>query len=267
MNEDTKRLFFGVEAHAPWPEKLPVGRLLDEEHRHFTLAFLGNIEYKTLREHLKDFPAIPMKTGSVGIFDSCLMLPMRHPNVVAWHAHWLDSHSALESFQKILSNWLSEAHYSMENREWLPHLTVCRKPFDPHAWKKSFVSLPFYTGSIHLYESKGNLTYTPLWSHYIRPPFEEIEHTADIAFNIYAENIQQLYHHAFMALAFKHLDFLRFFIQEPSLNTLDDIIIVLNEIVGRADCEGGCPMKAVSFHGDINFLEDSTLQWEMIIDV
>lgn len=267
MKEEIKRLFFAVQVHAPWPVKLPHGRMLDAAHRHMTLAFLGNQPYAPLREHLPSFPTPPMQIGRVGWFDSCLALPERHPNVVSWHAAWLGDNLALASFQKKLIAWLLECGYDMDTREWLPHVTLCRQPFDLRAWKQTFVPLPFYTGSFHLYESPGNLIYNPVWSYPIRVPFEEIDHTADITFSIYGETLQQLYHNAFTALAFKFPPLLDFFASHLSLETVDDLIIGLNDIIGHADREIGCPFKAVSFHGQVANLEDLTLQWEMIVDV
>lgn len=267
MQEEIKRLFFGIEIHAPWPVHLPKGRLLDEERRHLTLAFLGNIPYAPLRECLKDFPKVTLKLGSVGYFDSCLTLPPRHPHVVAWHAHWLDDLSPVVNFQRILSDWLISHDYSLDKRPWKPHVTLCRQPFDAHAWMKNFHPIPFYASSIHLYESIGNLKYVPTWSYPIKAPFEEINHTADMAFIIRGENLRQLYYHAFTALAFKAPEFIEFFTPRESFNHLDDVIMALNEIVSRADSKIGSPLKAISFHGEIVPLQDSLLQWEMIVDV
>ncbi len=267
MNDETKRVFFGIEVHAPWPSKLPQGRLLDESHRHLTLAFLGNISYSPLRALLESLPKPPFLIGPVGQFDAFLLFPPRRPNVVAWHAVWLDQDTPLIAFQKRLVDWLRQINYSVDEREWLPHVTLCRQPFNPRAWEKIFVPLPFYAGSIHLYESIGNLNYIPLWSWLIQPPFEEIEHTADMAFIVRGENLQQLFHNAFTALAFKFPPFLNFFTSVERLETLDDVIIALNVIVGTVDGAVGCPLKAVSFHGEIGVLEDSTLIWEMIVDV
>jgi 2'-5' RNA ligase len=267
MQDEIKRLFFGIEIHAPWPPHLPKGRLLNESQRHLTLAFLGNIPYAPIREILNHFPKVLLKIGAVGYFDSCLALPPRHPNVVAWHARWLDDDSSIMNFQKILSDWLTSQGYSLDKRPWMPHATLCRQPFDAHVWMKEFIPLPFYASSIHLYESVGNLNYVPLWSYPIKAPFEELNHTADIAFIIRGENLQQLYHHAFTALAFKAPEFIEFFKPIESLNHLDDIVIALNDVVSRADIKIGSPLKAVSFHGDIIPLQDSLLQWEMIVDV
>lgn len=265
--EEIKRLFFGAEIHAPWPSSFPQGRWLDSEHRHLTLAFLGNIPYPPLRQLLESFPSTSLKLGEVGYFDSCLMLPPHHPNVIAWHAAWYHPQNRLTAFQTILSDWLLAHQYVMDARPWKAHVTLCRSPFDSNAWKKHFIPTPFYTGAIHLYESKGNLNYLPIWSYPLKSPFVEINHTADMAFKICAETLDQLYHHAFTALAFKFPELLQFFISKESLQSLDQVIISLNEIIAKMDSAVGCPLKAVSFHGEITTLQDGLLQWEMIVDV
>lgn len=267
MTEEIKRLFFGIEVTAPWPSDYPKGRMLDESHRHLTLAFLGNMPVTPLQSQLESFPKAAMRVGSVGYFDDCLILPPRHPNVVAWHTHWLEETQSVAQFHHQVNDWLMQHDYPIDKREWNPHVTICRKPFDPLAWKKAFIPLPFYTSSIHLFESVGELHYLPIWSDEIKPPFEEIDHTADMAFIIRAESLFQLYCHAFTALAFKAPEFLNFFNAEYSFNSLDDIIIALNHLVTRVDSVVGSPLKAVSFHGKIVTLPNDLLQWEMIVDV
>src|SRR5262245_35346076 len=126
--EGIKRLFFAVEVHAPWPPSLPEGRILDEEHRHMTLDFLGSVPYEPLLKLIEEFPPYPFSFGSVGYFDESLFLPPKHPNVVAWHAKWFDELDSLSSFQALLTQWLSSHGYSLETRPWMPHLTICRKP-------------------------------------------------------------------------------------------------------------------------------------------
>ena len=69
---DQKKLFFGFEVCAPWPEELPQGRVLEKENRHMTFAFLGQTDYPRLMDKLPSLPYPPFKVGLSGQFDQCL---------------------------------------------------------------------------------------------------------------------------------------------------------------------------------------------------
>ena len=263
-NEEKKRLFFGMEVFAPWPLKFPSGRVLDESHRHMTLAFLGNVNFSNLKT---SFPKPSFKVGKVGFFDKTLFLPEKHPHVVSWHVKWLDDVALLTAYKNECFSWLKCQGFSLqEQEEFLPHVTICRSPFDQKKWEKAFITLPMMVKDIHLYESVGKLKYLPIWSYSLKAPFVEIEHTADIAFHVYGENILELYTHAIAALAFKFPHIIYFLPDEKNINSVDDIVMSLNQTICRTDSRIGCPFKAVSFHG--NFIEiEKILKWEMIVDV
>lgn len=269
MEENIKRVFFALEVAAPWPEKLPSGRLLDAAHRHMTLAFLGQTDYSKLQESLLRFPFPPFRVGFVGKFHEIVFLPPRHPHVVAWKVQWLDDTLALEPYQKALLAWLLNEGFApdLQHEKFLPHVTICRSPFNLRQWEKTFRVLPMMSKGLHLYESIGSLRYVPLWSCPLLPPFEELEHTADIAYRIRGENLRQIKDHAYMALAFNCPEMLSFYPENchPS-ETIEDIIIELNKTVALLDQHIGSPYKAVSFHGDIKE-EEGILTWEMIVDV
>ncbi len=268
ISSEIKRLFFGFEVHAPWPEKWPSGRLLSESNRHITVAFFGNIPYKPLAELLKQIPKPVFQIGLTGQFDKPLFLPERHPHVVAWHMRWFEEEALLRVFQKELITFLQDNGYCFKHADdFLPHLTVCRSPFVNSSWRKAFVSLPFYIKNFHLYESIGSLTYRPLWTFPLEAPFEEIEHTADIAFIVRGRSLTQISLHAQIALAFNFPLLVPYINLPQKLNSLDDLIIELNERVFRIDQEIGCPFKAISFHGDLIEEESGILKWEMIVDV
>lgn len=260
MQEISKRLFFGYEILAPWPEKLPKGLLIDPIHRHLTLAFLGSIPYHPLQTILSEVPN-PSRVGYVGCFDACIKLS----HVMAWRMKMQDN--ALSAYQKDLSKWLSEKGYILDKIEWLPHVTLAREPFDLSEWKGDFHPLPFYTSSLHLYESVGNLRYNPIWSFPVYPPFEEIAHTADVAFIVRGYELQDFYLNAFTALCFMEPAIIGYIIPHNNFENLDDVIIALNQIVSEADQAIGCPFKAVSFHGEIIINPNLPSTWEMIVDV
>jgi hypothetical protein len=98
------------------------------------------------------------------------------------------------------------------------------------------------------------------------PPFEEKEHTADLAFIVRGQTPQELHRNAQLALSFKFPMLLPFFSKNLQ-TTLDGIIIALNEMVGSADAACGSPLKAISFHGQIKEDAYQILHWEMIVDV
>lgn len=268
MQDEKKRLFFGLEVLAPWPSKLPHGRLLEESGRHLTLAFLGQVPYAGLFEQLPTIPLPSRSIGFAGQFDACLFLPKRHPHVAAWHVQWANDGDKLDAYQKQLTQWIKDQGLPVDEKgSFLSHVTICRSPFQIQAWKRAFTPLPLIAHQLHLYESLGHSRYKACWTHSLKPPFEEIEHTADIAFVIRAEALQHLYQHAYLALAFKFPLLLGYFAPQAPISDLDDIVIHLNNAIAQADAAAGCPFKAISFHGSIQEEEDKTLTWEMIVDV
>lgn len=270
MNEEKKRLFFALNISAPWPIRYPPGRVLEEKDRHLTLAFLGSVDLSKVQKFLPSFPKIPLKTGFVGEFVKCLFLPVRNPRVAAWEIEWYNNHAHFLSYQKEIEQWLEKNQLPFVKRkgqkeEFLPHVTICRQPSALHEWQKSFSPLPIIANGIHLFESLGHSQYTSLWRQDFILPFEEIEHTADIAFKVRGEDFAQLYLHAQIALAFKFPVFLSYY-STAFVSNIDDVIMNLNEIVGKIDAAEGSPIKAVSFHAEI-IKRNELLEWEMIVDV
>lgn len=267
MTESLKRLFFGFEIDAPWPEILPTGRLIEEQHRHLTLAFLGQTDTTKILQALQEFPYPPFRVGLTGRFEEILFLPPNHPRVAAWTIQWLDDPIPLELYQQSLVAWLQFEGFNLDVRDkFLSHVTLSRAPFNFKEWRKSFTQLPVIVKALHLYESTGSLHYKSLWSHPFHLPFEEFEHTADIAFLIKGETLAQIKTHALVALAFKCPEILSYATTQRSLETIEDVVIDLNESIALVDQAVGTPFKAVSFHGDLQE-EDGILEWEMIVDV
>lgn len=261
---EEKTLFFGCEVHAPWPEQYPKGRILEEKDRHLSLAFLGKNPINTIEQILKDLPLPLFKIGLIGKFDHIVFLPPHHPHVVAWHVAFTSN--LLLPYQKELHKYLISHQIPVKShKEFLPHVTISRSPFDRAGWKNSFAPLPLFIGALHLYESLGSSKYASLWSYPITPPFVEIDHTADIGYLIYGSCLTELFEHAQTALCFSFPPLLSYLIKQ-NVDSLEEIVMYLNEMVAKADQDIGCPFKAVSFHGKI-LEKDKLLQWEMIIDV
>lgn len=257
------RLFFAIEITCPWPEILPKGRLLKATARHQTLAFLGEHDPKSIIEEMDACNLSQLDIGPTGIFDRSLFLPERSPRVVSWHVEWLTQKEPLYELQKELMH-----HFvPHDTREFLPHVTIARQPFDKKSWENIFYPLPLYGSAICLYESVGDLSYLPLHVIPLVAPFEEKEHTADLAFCIRGKNMQELFFNAVVALSFSFPPFLGFLSRESLYTTLDEVIRGLNLIIAHADSAIGCPVKAVSFHGKAECREDNLLEWEMIVDV
>lgn len=266
MDTAKPTLFFACEVAAPWPTVYPKGRLVESSARHMTLAFLGHTPLSELQQLLPQFPEFPSQIGPSGVFDFCLFLPENDPHVVAWHAQYFDPNGLLSSFQTELVRWLRSCGYRVDARPFLPHVTIARSPFERHQWKVAFNPLPFIIKAIHLYESKGNLIYEPVWTYPLLPAFEELEHTADIAFIIRAESVAELHYHAQIALAFKYPPLVNYIHNISLQQSLDDVVVALNHLVAIVDGDIGCPIKAISYHGRIEE-EQKRLKWEMIVDV
>lgn len=227
---------------APWPEELPKGRVLSAPDRHLTLVFLG----ESTMPDLESFPKPPFRIGLAGIFNKPAFLS----NVVAWHIQWLEE--GVLSYQNTLANWLNI------KGEFLSHVTMARKPYLVEEWSAQFRKLPLYVKNLNLYESLGYSKYKILWQYPLLAPFDEMEHTADLAFRVR----HPLYLHAQLALAFHFPEIIRYF-EWSAITDLDEIVSALNAMIAKVDSEIGCPFKAVSFHGT----ENPTNEWEMIVDV
>jgi 2'-5' RNA ligase len=265
-NSDSKRLFFGAEVEAPWPKDYPHGRLIPEDRRHITLAFLGQQSFSHLKEFLPSIPRPSFQIGPVGIAEKLLFLPHENHRVVALRVQWFEPKAQLDAYQRLLSDWLKSHGYQVDERPFFPHITLARLPFDKQEWSEHFEPLPFYVKAIRLYQSLGNLQYEPLWQIDFLPPFEELEHTADLAFLIRGKTLGELHFNAQCALAFKFPELIPFF-RTDLQDSLEELIISLNQVISHADATVGCSLKAVSFHGKIQMDERNLLSWEMIVDV
>ncbi len=270
----TKRLFFGFHLDAPWPLQLPKGRIIASHFRHMTLAFLGEMPFDQIEPLFAQFPKPTFSIGPTGIFDRVIFLPKHFARVVAWHMQWMEDAEVMESFQKTLALWLHEKNLLPPGKErpFLPHATICRKPFSRSVWARHFSSIPFMVTGFHLYESLGDLQYSSLWEYPLLLPFEEIPHTADLAFKIRGKDFSDLYLHAQIALLFTFPKLTPTICKKEPFSSLEEVIARLNKWISYVDQTMGSPIKAISYHGDAILCTDSVrahtfLEWEMIVDV
>lgn len=259
--EKLKRLFFALEMKAPWPETIPPGRTIFEENRHLTLAFLGDASFYSLEKQLHSFPKPPFKVGPAGAFTKLLFLPKRTPRVAAWEIEWWEKESRLLEYRRAVNAWLG---LQMQD-EFLSHVSIARNPTHFEEWEQSFTPLPCFAKDMCLFESLGSSQYKSLWKISLLPPFEEIDHMADIAFLIRGESLEELYVHGWLALSFFEPVLSEYFVSAQPSSQLH-MIELFNAQIARIDADRGCPLKAVSQHGTIQNNE-GLLEWEMIADV
>lgn len=255
MEKNRKKVFLGAEVASPWIDLPEKKRVVAPSMRHITLKFIGWTEKEP------PIPLIPFVMSPVGILNDLLFLPKNHPRVIAYQAIFLSEESNFKKFQEELID------KQAPSRPALPHVTIARtSSLDRDKWEKWFTPLPFFIKGIHLYESKDELCYTPLFSQELIPPFIEIEHTADLAFLIQGCDFNQLYLHGALALAFSYPPMI-LSLEVRALHSLEEVIEALNHLITKIDIESGCPFKAVSFQGRVTYKEQYLYQWEMIVDV
>ena len=266
--EEKKRLFFAFDVISPWPEKLPEGKIIPPKMRHLTLVFLGETNFSLLKKELKNMPLPKFLIAPTGIFDQCYFLPKRGKNVVAWHMQCLEKEDFIKTYQKDLQKWAEEKELcKKKEKDFFSHVTLCRKPFLPNDWKKAFSPLPFAIKSLHLYESLGHSKYVSLKKWSFLSPFEGIFHTADVSYKIRGDDIFSLHLHAQISLSFYFPPIIQFFTPIKKREKIEDVIIDLNALISITDAKIGCPIKAISLHGQIKKIKDNILEWEMILDV
>lgn len=265
-NSETDRLFFGAQVKAPWPKDHPKGRMIPEETRHVTFTFLGSHSLSRLQKLLPSAPRPPFQIGPAGVAKELVFLPPDKSRVAALLIDWLELSSEFNTYQHLFALWLNSQGYPLDERPFFPHITVARAPFDKKAWLQNFFPIPFFVSAFRLYQSMGNLEYHSVWEIPLIAPFEEFEHTADIAFHVRGNSAQQIHMHAQLALAFQFPLLIEFF-SKALCNSLSETVISLNEMVAKADKQYGCHFKAVSFHGNFKADAQQLLHWEMIVDV
>ena len=137
------------------------GRFTDPENLHMTLVFLGETDrISDVISALSSLSAVPfsMEPAALGCFGDLYWLGMR-------------SSPELSSLQKDLELRLREVGFSLENREFIPHITLARRfmpneYYDPSHVENAAGSLRWPVSQVTLMESRqehGKTVYIPLY--------------------------------------------------------------------------------------------------------
>jgi 2'-5' RNA ligase len=165
---DTRRLFWGFEVHAQWPQFPHDGRIIEPESRHATVVFLGEVDYNILKPFIESYrPSI--NSTPTGYFDHIMFLPNKRKARVISLGGKINEMSQCTSEVQRIKRGMDDLGLSTEEREWLFHVTVARAPFNREIWDnwlatKHPLHIPFSLSSISLYQSLPSLTYKKLHS-------------------------------------------------------------------------------------------------------
>jgi 2'-5' RNA ligase len=200
MNK-SMRLFLALKVRAPWPKESFKGKMIQEEFRHITLAFLGQTNEETYLELIKDLKKVKLPPFALfGYFDHFLPLPKSSPRLLSWHATFSYDEKEIYAFAEEMKLFFKERGLlKKEDKAWLPHVSICRKPFDFLSWKKSFKPLPFYATDLCLYEAIGNLKYREVLKRPLLTPFSFAN---EKEVHIKAKTHEELYLHTLSAMSF-----------------------------------------------------------------
>lgn len=261
VQQDHKRLLFGFETHAPWPEGLPEVKTLKAKHRHLTLLYFGDVSYKKLHDEIRYMPKPPFRVGPVAISDSCLCLPKRSPDIVTWHVDPFGE-DPINDYQQTLVEYFAEHDYDFEKKKYIKHITIGKSVPLKKEMKKHFKPLPLYCSNLHLYESLKGDQYEPIWTYDLLPPFEEQEGGQ---FLLYGESFQQVFLNAQIALAFKFPELVPFLDASYQVRNLHDGGIRLTTLLETAYRAIKIPIEKVTFP-DNGKQEKGLLSWPLHVE-
>ena len=255
-----KRLLFGFEVHAPWPESLPDMKTLKAKNYHLTLLFFGNTSYKKIHEHIRYMPKPTFRVGPVAFSDSPLRLPNRSSDVITWHVEPFGE-DVIDEYQRVIYDYFLEKGYDLERKKFIKHITLGKSAVLKKEAKKSFRSLPLYFKNLHFYESYQGDQYEPIWTYDLLPPFEEKKNGH---FVLYGESFQQTFLNAQIALAFKCPALVPFLDSSYKVRNLHDGGIRLTTIINQAFRKAEVPIERVIFP-DSGQEENGLLTWDLFV--
>lgn len=260
---ELKRLFFGYEVEAPWFSPMPKGRILAQENRHLTLAFLGEVSYEKLFQQLDEAPKFPFSVGAAGICLELIYLPKRRANALALNFKWLTQEALMLRFQQELVIWLQDKGYSAAHstEQFLPHVTLARRPFDSLAWDETFYPIPLITTHLHLYESVGSMCYKPLWSRRVLSPIvrKDLSDDSQVVFSLKGCSYEDLWTHAWLALGFIWPEVVFEIVEGWRFENQKDAENKLNRILKTSGSPGSVTLKG------LGLIQGGVLSCEMLV--
>lgn len=173
MNCQTKRIFLALKIKAPWRKNGSGKKVIKEELRHLTMAFLGQTSVDLLQNFLQDHTDdFQFQLPIFGYFSKLLLLPPFKARVFALNPIFLEHSPAIFAFQKKIETlFLENGFIPDQPKPWLPHVSLVRSPFNYYSWKNTFNEFPFYAETFCVYESLGNLQYREIKSFKLPCPF------------------------------------------------------------------------------------------------
>ncbi|MEI6079562.1 MAG: hypothetical protein WCQ53_02860, partial [bacterium] len=119
---DKRRLFWGFEVDAKWPELPKDGRIVEPGSRHATMLFLGEVDYEVLKPFIDTYKPDISATPS-GVLDKLLFLPnKKKPRVVSIGGYLNEPAPCLNEIKRVKKE-MELLGFKTEDREWLLHIT------------------------------------------------------------------------------------------------------------------------------------------------
>ncbi|MCX6112793.1 MAG: hypothetical protein NTY22_05875 [Proteobacteria bacterium] len=158
---EIRRLFWGFEITAQWPQFPRDGRQILPKDRHATIAFLGNVDYDMLKPFINNYePEINIQPS--GIFNRLILLPNeKKSRIISLGGHINNLDMCMTEVNRIKKG-MSMLGFKIDERDWLFHVTIARKPFNIKLWKGLNILIPFRLSGICLYQSIQSLIYEKL---------------------------------------------------------------------------------------------------------
>lgn len=294
---DTKRLFWGFEVDVPWNipswlshEELNSKnqRIIAKEERHMTMLFLGSLKPATIQPIVDKWveeSSISSMLSPTGILTSFLTLPHNTERCLTLKGSFLTGKNEVDEMRSRLQNHFSSLLDEKEKgvrsrREFLPHITVARRPFILEDWSSQypFFPLPFQVTHHSLFETIGPLKYRPIIRQSFFPGYEQFDHPADIGYTARGYSLRDLILHSVLAIA-RHepqiLQCIDIRDDQHQLKSPFQITEWLNSLIAEIDSIQGSRIKAISYHAlseTIRHVTPDSLskpyyEWEFIIDV